>query len=107
MTDDLLEAMARAVCLSFYGTQWEATSEFRRGICYEMSDAALSALAITRATLAGLRDGSLVAVPSPANMTDEQVDAIAAMANCCDGIACDVYRVGIEARPNATEAGHE
>ncbi len=38
-----VEAHARALCKSFYGTEWEQTSEFRRGICREMSLAALPA----------------------------------------------------------------
>ena len=61
MTDDLREAVARALCLSFYGTQWEAMPAFSRGICYDMADAALAALGIPLETLSGLRDGSMVA----------------------------------------------
>ena len=51
MTDDTtspirraaVEAHARALCKSFYGMDWERTSEFRRGICRKMSLAALPA----------------------------------------------------------------
>ena len=33
-----------ALCMSFYGTGWSDTSEFRRGICDNMAVAALTAL---------------------------------------------------------------
>lgn len=42
--DDLIEAMARAICSTFYSTLWEFTSEFRRGLCIEMAASALAAI---------------------------------------------------------------
>jgi hypothetical protein len=55
--------MARALCLSFYGTPWECTSEFRRSICDNMADAALAALPVTAAQLAEIAAGRAVVVP--------------------------------------------
>lgn len=40
-----------------------------------------------------------VLVPDAANMTDEQAEAIAQVANVCGGIAYDIYRAAIEAAP--------
>lgn len=57
MTDDLREAVARAICCP-EGCEVIGC----RGRLYEReADAALAALGIPLATLAGLRDGSLVA----------------------------------------------
>lgn len=42
MTDHI-EAMARAICVEFYCTPWERTSEFRRAICREVAVAAWAA----------------------------------------------------------------
>jgi hypothetical protein len=39
-----VEAVARAICLAFYSTEWEQTSEFRQGICMGLARAALTAL---------------------------------------------------------------
>lgn len=40
-----------------------------------------------------------VLVPDEAHMTDDQAEAIAKMANCCGGIAYDIYRVALAAAP--------
>ncbi len=40
--DELREAVARTLCLQFYGTEWDVTSVFRRTICFGMADAALA-----------------------------------------------------------------
>lgn len=40
-----------------------------------------------------------VLVPDASNMTDEQAEAIASIANCCGGIAYDIYRAMIAAAP--------
>jgi hypothetical protein len=61
--DAIREAMARALCVSFYGTPWEGTSEFRRGICDNMADAALDALPISAAQMAEIAAGRAVVVP--------------------------------------------
>lgn len=42
-------------------------------------------------------------VPDESNMTDEQAEAIAKMANCCGGIAYDIYRVALAAAPQGDE----
>lgn len=42
-----------------------------------------------------------VLVPDASNMTDEQAEAIAERANCCGGIAYDIYRALLEASPKA------
>jgi hypothetical protein len=49
-----------------------------------------------RRIIAGLRDGSLVAVPHHRHMTDKMAEVIAGKANCCGGIAYDIYRAVIE-----------
>lgn len=38
-------------------------------------------------------------VPDHTHMTDEQAEAIAGIANCCGGIAYDIYRAALEAAP--------
>jgi hypothetical protein len=40
----IMQAMARATCLSFYGTEWSDTSEFRQGICLDIALASLEAI---------------------------------------------------------------
>lgn len=69
--DAIREAMARALCLSFYGTPWEGTSEFRRSICDNMANAALAALPVTAAQLAEIAAGRAVVVPVEATLAME------------------------------------
>lgn len=45
-----------------------------------------------------------VMVPDAANMTDEQAEAIAKVANCCGGIAYEIYCAAIAASPTAEAA---
>ena len=40
--DELREAVAKALCLQFYGTEWDATPEFRQDFSRGMADAALT-----------------------------------------------------------------
>ena len=42
-------------------------------------------------------------VPDASNMTDEQAEAIAERANCCGGIAYDIYRALLEVSPEPTK----
>lgn len=44
------------------------------------------------------------AVPDASNMTNEQAVAIAAIANCCGGIAYDIYRAALAAAPRPPAA---
>ena len=39
-------------------------------------------------------------VPDADNMTDDQAEAIARIANCCGGIAYSIYREALDASPN-------
>ena len=41
MNPKLVEEVARAICQEFYGTAWENTSEYRRGICAGIAQAAI------------------------------------------------------------------
>jgi hypothetical protein len=47
-------------------------------------------------TIQGIAKGTLVAVPHHRHMTDEMAEVIAGKANCCGGIAYDIYRAVIE-----------
>lgn len=44
---------------------------------------------------ARMQSEGLVAVPSSANMTDDQAEAICHLANCCGGIAESIYHAAI------------
>ena len=45
-----------------------------------------------------------VLVPDAANMTDAQAEAIAEQANCCGGVAYDIYCAALAAAPKAAPA---
>lgn len=55
--------------------------------------------AMRRAMAAARLPAGFVAVPDADNMTDEQAEAIAQVANVCGGIAYDIYRAAIDAAP--------
>lgn len=52
-----IEAAARAICSTFYGTTWDNTSGFRRHLCVDMASAALLAAERVRA------EAGMVTVP--------------------------------------------
>ena len=122
MTYDLREAVARAIHEGLGGNGWAysnyAMDEFRtqRDELNGAADAALAALGIPLATLAGLREGSLVAVPVEATeamfMAAGDVPAsnrpkYGLRIRIGDMAAAEAWRRMVAARPNATEAGHE
>lgn len=55
---------------------------------------------VCAATPAARVPEGFVLVPDADNMTDEQAEAIAKAANCCCGIAYDIYRAALDAAPN-------
>lgn len=52
MNPKLVEEVARAICQEFYGTAWENTSEYRRGICAGIAQAAIRVCASRFAEIA-------------------------------------------------------
>jgi len=56
----VIQAMARATCLSFYGTEWSNTSEFRQGICIEIAIASLEAIRAEGYVVAKVEVGDMI-----------------------------------------------
>jgi hypothetical protein len=70
--DVLIEAMAKAICRTFYQTEWADTSWFRRDICLNMAAAALDALRAARPDIAGVLDGKAEVMPVEISKDDAE-----------------------------------